>query len=213
MNNCYIFTGLLSFLITFAGCSHQPKKQENSSLQEAQKHLYGNKNHPQNIQKAFHHLKKSADQNNPIALDLLGGFYSSGLGGIEKNCSKAIDAFSKSASLGYVESYNNLAYKLATCEDKQLRDPGQAASALRKLYRHRRQVAGYLDTTAAVYAEKGQFDKAVTFQKAAIEILNIIGARNIQDSSFQKNLNRYEQKKRPIDYTKPQLKSPRQVED
>jgi tetratricopeptide (TPR) repeat protein len=66
---------------------------------------------------------------------------------------------------------NRLAWFLATCPEKCLRDAQRAiAHAERACDLTKRKDGAYLDTPAAAYAEAGKFDKALEFQQKALEL-------------------------------------------
>jgi nucleotide-binding universal stress UspA family protein len=73
-------------------------------------------------------------------------------------------------------AYNSYAWLLATCPDDRLRDGKKGVAFARKAC----ELWGWedpsgLDTLAAAYAEDGQFDEAVKWQKRALEVLGYSG--------------------------------------
>ncbi len=91
------------------------------------------------------------------------------------------------ASPNSIDVQNNLAWLLATCPDRALRDAPRAI----KLAKQAAQSTNYadasmLDTLAAAYAESGEFEKAVVTQRKAIELTPAASR-----SDLQKRLNLY----------------------
>jgi tetratricopeptide (TPR) repeat protein len=71
----------------------------------------------------------------------------------------------------HMNAYNNLAWIHATCPDDSIRDGGKAIALARKVVEATESKdPGSLDTLAAAYAESGDFDSAIRFQKQAIEL-------------------------------------------
>ena len=68
--------------------------------------------------------------------------------------------------------HNERAWLLATCPEAAHRDGKRAVeSATRACELTKWKHAGYVDTLAASYAETGDFDKAVHWQRKAVELL------------------------------------------
>lgn len=89
-----------------------------------------------------------------------------------KDYNGAIADFTKAIEINpkYYKSYNNLAWLLATCQDKRYRDGNKAVELSKKAVNLDKDPQ-ILDTLAASYAEAGIFDKAINTQKEAIELL------------------------------------------
>lgn len=71
----------------------------------------------------------------------------------------------------HMNAYNNLAWIHATCPEDSIRDGGKAIALARKVVEATESKdPGSLDTLAAAYAESGDFDSAILYQKQAIEL-------------------------------------------
>jgi hypothetical protein len=72
---------------------------------------------------------------------------------------------------GFPWSFNNLAWILATCPDKSLRNGSRAISLARAaLCLAGRPYWGFVGTLAAAYAENGDFEKAVRLMEKAVDL-------------------------------------------
>jgi tetratricopeptide (TPR) repeat protein len=89
---------------------------------------------------------------------------------------------------------NTLAWLLATCSDASVRNGKQAVEIARNAcdltkwgdWR-------YLDTLAAAYAETGDFESAIKFQKLAINLQNLV--TNEDPNGLKPRLDLYQQQK------------------
>lgn len=107
---------------------------------------------------------------------------------------QAIQDFEKAIELrpNNRKAYNNLAWLLATCEDPQYRDGERALKLIQTALRLSKIDDFYmLDTLAAVYAELGQFDKAIDAQSKAIKLSEERGEKNLSNK-FREVLSDYE---------------------
>lgn len=108
----------------------------------------------------------------------------------------AISDFEKAIELepGYEDSYNNLAWILATARDARLRDGARAVTLAEKAVAMLPQEPTHLDTLAAAYAEAGRFADAVATQQKAIAALPA-SRRGKHLQEFQDHLATYQQSK------------------
>jgi tetratricopeptide (TPR) repeat protein len=85
------------------------------------------------------------------------------------------------ASPDSIDVQNNLAWILATCPDKALRDAPRAVTLAEQAARSTNYAdASTLDTLAAAYAESGAFEKAVMTQRKAIELTPATSRSDLQ---------------------------------
>jgi len=88
---------------------------------------------------------------------------------------KAIDDYNEAIRIDpkYTSAYNSLAWLLATCPDAKYRDGNRAVvNATRACELTDWSKATYVDTLAAAYAERGDFDKAAEWQREATELVD-----------------------------------------
>ena len=109
-----------------------------------------------------------------------------------KNYAAAIQSYSKAIELAPqdVETLNNYAWLLATCEDHQYRDAKRAIASARSAC----ELTGYnqtelLDTLAASYAEAGQFNEAASWQTKAVQL-----APQAAKAELRSRLERYQKR-------------------
>lgn len=92
-----------------------------------------------------------------------------------------------------MDSCNSLAWLRATCPDASVRNGAEAVKlATQACESTRFGLWAALDTLAAAYAEAGDFDQAVRYQKQA---LGSVGIREKKRAEMQRRLTLYEQKK------------------
>lgn len=145
--------------------------------------------------KAFQFFLDAATLGDPVSMDQVGGYYSTGTAGVEKSCKKAIDWFDKSASLGYPYALNNLAYLLVTCEDKSLRNPKRAEEIIKFLMTQNSIYIALLDTYAATLAATGDFKQAEKTMDVVVDLSNLINSNAQRIDEFKKTKRLYHNKK------------------
>lgn len=86
-------------------------------------------------------------------------------------CRKDLEAI-VAINPNYHHFANNLAWLLATCPDKSVRDGKQAITYGKMACDQTNwEEPAFIDTLAAAYAEAGQYDKAVKYQQQAINLV------------------------------------------
>ena len=99
----------------------------------------------------------------------------------QKDFSQAVEQYRRilEAQPESVEAMSNLAWLLATSTDPAVRDVPAAMSLVQRAAdRAGGREAGVLDTLAVVYAEAGQFDRAVETASKAVELALDAGQRD-----------------------------------
>jgi len=107
---------------------------------------------------------------------------------------EAVEDYEKTASLDnkYPDAKGRHAWIIATCRDKDLRDPGLAATlATAECEQTGWKNAGPIDTLAAAHAAAGDFTQAVERQNQAIKLLDNAD----EEKDFQERLTLYRKKK------------------
>lgn len=144
---------------------------------------------------AFQKFQEAAELGDPISMDHLGGFYSAGIGGAEKDCAKAIEWFEKSSQWGYQVAMNNLAYSLLTCEKKSVRDAAKAEELMHYLFDSNGLFIAWLDTYATLLAAQKDFVKASNTMKVVVDLAEFVKANPERVDEMKKALKRFQQKK------------------
>lgn len=148
-----------------------------------------------NPQLAFQKFREAAELGDPISMDHLGGFYSAGIGGAEKDCAKAIEWFEKSSQWGYQVAMNNLAYSLLTCEKKGARDVAKAEELMNYLFDTNGLFIAWLDTYATLLAAQKDFSKASNTMKVVVDLAEFVKANPERVDEMKKALKKFQQKK------------------
>jgi len=147
------------------------------------------------FRKALYWYKKAADNGRASAMDLVGLFYSGGLGGLKPSCEDALKWYKKALTGGFSQSEGNLVWVLSTCPDPQYRDGAQALQlALKIIAQKGTREAVDLDNLAAAYAETNQFDLALKLQKEALSKVDK-KEENARYKKLSERLELYKQKK------------------
>lgn len=178
--------------------------------EEGLKHLYAKDPRVKDPKKAYDLLLEAANLGDPLAMDSVGGFHASGMAGVERSCSKAMEWFEKSASAGYGLAANNLAYLYVTCDDKKLRNPEKAEMILKVMFASNPSLLAVLDTFASTLAQQGKFKLAANAMEVVIELQEMIESNPERIDESKKALALF-RKKKTLDSSfdaKPELSHP-----
>jgi TPR repeat protein len=116
--------------------------------------------------------------------------------GVAHDRARAEEILTSALATATMSNRNNFAWDLAVAQDERLRDGELAARVLEEaLTSAAEKSPGHIDTLAAVYAELGQFDKAVKTQLSAIDRLRRAGAAADEIDDMQQRLALYQQGK------------------
>ncbi|RZA09495.1 MAG: hypothetical protein EOP11_01500 [Proteobacteria bacterium] len=160
--------------------------------------LYSKDPAVKNPKLAFEKLLHAAQLGDPVSMDHVGGFYSTGIAGVEKNCPKALEWYEKSAAMGYPMALNNLAYTLVSCPEKKFRDKDRAENLMKTLFANTPGLLAALDTYAAVLAGDGNYKQAAKTLEVVIDLADFIESNPEKIDEFRAALKQY-QKGKPVD--------------
>ena len=176
-----------------------------------QRYQYGFDGVKKNMKRAFYWYKKAAKQNFVSSQVTVGLFYSGGLGGPEQSCEKSTYWYERARRKGYQKAWANMAWELATCEQEGFRDAKKALRVMLDYFRINRDFSpGNLDNMAAIYAQLGDFEKAINIQTTAVVLLNELGGalsdKSLRLKAFKERLELYKEGKtwHGISYAVPQ---------
>lgn len=146
------------------------------------------------LEQAIYWYGKAAENGNTNAALTLSNFYSAGFLGEENKSKMSLYWLEKAAKNNDPLAKVNLAWLLATSEDKSIRDGEKALNIMEMYGNEAGFTAGVLDTLAAIHAELGNFDKAVTLQETALFLIQK-GENKQRIKSHQNRLSLYKQNK------------------
>lgn len=158
--------------------------------------LYAKDPRVKNPKRAFEKLLAAAKLGDPLAMDSVGGIYSSGMAGAEKSCAKAMEWFERSAASGYGLAANNLAYLYVTCDDKKRRDASRAEAILKMMFVNNPSMIAVLDTYGALLAEQGNFKQAASTMQVVIDLQELIESNPERIDESKKALALYKKRRR-----------------
>jgi tetratricopeptide (TPR) repeat protein len=123
------------------------------------------------LDQAIYWYEKAAENGNTDAALNLSNFYSAGFFGEENKSKMALYWLEKAAKNKDPLAEVNIAWLLVTTEDESIRDGKRALDIIEKYGNKLGFTAGILDTLAAIHAELGNFNKAITLQETAIFLI------------------------------------------
>jgi TPR repeat protein len=172
--------------------------------------LYAKDPRVKNPALAFQKLLEAAKLGDPLAMDSVGGLYSSGQAGLVRSCAKAMEWFERSAASGYGLAANNLAYLYVTCDDKKRRDTEKAETILKLMFANNPSMIAVLDTYATLLAEQGTYAAASSVMQAVISLQELIESNPERIDESKKALSLYQKhKKLPAGFdAKPETAQP-----
>lgn len=188
-------------LPTIADPTAETRMRAISLREKAVEALYSKDPKVKDPAKAYELFLEAAGLGDPISMDQVGGFHSSGLAGKEKSCKLAAEWFEKSAAAGYDLAANNLAYTLVSCDDKKFRDAQKAEDIMQMIFGRNQSFVALIDTYATVLAEQGKFQLATKAMDVAIDIAELVRANAQRLDEMKKTRELFAKKKR-IDATK-----------
>jgi tetratricopeptide (TPR) repeat protein len=109
------------------------------------------------------------------------------------NAAQEIEKTTRLESKHPDDIFNSLAWLQATCPDKHARNGAAAVQAATKACEPTEwKNEAYIDTLAAAYAESGDFDQAIKFQKQSLEMAD---ASDTDHKGMEERLQLYQQRK------------------
>lgn len=146
---------------------------------------------PKDMRQAVFLCLRAADGGHADAQEALGRWYAAG-DGLERSPALAIKWYRKAAAQGNLAAVRQIAWILATCGNSESLDgPSAVTFAEKGVALTSRQDPGMLDVLAAAYAERGDFDKAISAEKDAIALVD----DDRMKSQFEDRLRLYEANK------------------
>ena len=116
------------------------------------------------------HLQRAANGGNAASMEMLGGFYFAGEGGLAMDCVQAAQWQARAEEAGSKTARNDLVWTWATCPLAEQRNPAKAMELAAHMIKQQDTLeAPELDTVAAALAAAGRFEEAVKFQQLAID--------------------------------------------
>ena len=205
-------------LLALASCASKPSDPKPEDLQkhlDAQKNLregleflFSKDPQKKNATKALEKFRIAAELGDPMAMDQIGGLYSAGLAGLEKNCEQELFWYGKSAELGYPLAMNNLAYTLITCKEQKFRDLDRAESILLALFTENPGFIALLDTYSSLLAQQGNFKQAAKTMDVVVDLAEFVKSNPERIDEFKHALALYKKNKNLDALTEPsKLKS------
>ena len=133
--------------------------------------------------RAYRWLRQVANNDNPRAMVLIGDLYAKGLH-VGKSFRRALSWFKNAVETAPddPELVNEVAWRLTVTHLPKLRDERYALLIMERIMEESEDARlnhAYLDTWAAAYAANGDFERAITVQKQAIERAESVRANDL----------------------------------
>lgn len=124
---------------------------------------------PRDAARAVLWFERAAKTKHALAALWLSELHAKGLG-VQKDAKRAEEMLQAALSIANLRDKNYFSWSLAVEQDAQLRNSALAIRVLEPaLAAQKDKSPNHLDTLAAAYADRGQFDKAVAMQLEALE--------------------------------------------